>query len=61
MSLPARLQLSLTPYELEFVACEHESIEIVPLFNMDRIRLISVSFYDQFIFVFDHPDNTKWQ
>ncbi|KAF8288829.1 Psf2-domain-containing protein [Clavulina sp. PMI_390] len=41
MSLPVELQPSLTPQELEFIACNHESIEIVPLFQMDRIRLIS--------------------
>ena len=43
MSLPPQLRASLTPVELEFIACSHEMIEIVPLFSMDRIRLISVS------------------
>ena len=43
MSLPSQLVPSLTPEELEFIACSHETIEIIPLFNMDRIRLISVS------------------
>jgi len=41
MSLPSQLVPSLTPEELEFIACSHETIEIIPLFNMDRIRLIS--------------------
>ncbi|SRR5258708_3980505 len=43
MSLPPQLRASLTPVELEFIACSHETIEIVPLFSMDRVRLISVS------------------
>ncbi|KAF8337619.1 uncharacterized protein EI90DRAFT_3043604 [Cantharellus anzutake] len=41
MSLPPQLRASLSPVELEFIACSHETIEIVPLFSMDRIRLIS--------------------
>jgi len=41
MSLPPQLRASLTPVELEFIACSHETIEIVPLFSMDRVRLIS--------------------
>lgn len=41
MSLSAQLISSLTPAEVEFIACSHETIEIVPHFNMDRIRLIS--------------------
>lgn len=45
MSLPPTLQASTTPHELEFIAME-DTIEIVPLFSMDRIRLLSVS-YDQ--------------
>ncbi|KAF9517244.1 hypothetical protein BS47DRAFT_550742 [Hydnum rufescens UP504] len=41
MSLPPQLRPSLTPQELEFIACNQETIEIIPLFGMDRIRLIS--------------------
>ena len=42
MALPPQLRTSTTPHELEFIANE-ELIEIVPLFSMDRIRLLSVS------------------
>ncbi|KAG8979819.1 DNA replication protein psf2 [Tulasnella sp. JGI-2019a] len=40
MALPPALQSSTTPYELEFTAME-DIVEIVPLFSMDRIRLLS--------------------
>jgi len=40
MALPPTLQSSTTPNELEFIASE-ELVEIVPLFSMDRIRLLS--------------------
>lgn len=42
MALPKTLEPSLTPDELTFLA-EDESIQIVPLFSMSRIRLLSVS------------------
>ncbi|KAG8879921.1 DNA replication protein psf2 [Tulasnella sp. 332] len=40
MALPPALQSSTTPYELEFMAME-DVLEIVPLFSMDRIRLLT--------------------
>ncbi|CED83349.1 Uncharacterized conserved protein [Phaffia rhodozyma] len=40
MALPRSHQISLTPHEIEFIAEETE-IEIVPLFGMDPIRLLS--------------------
>jgi len=42
MALPKTLQASLTPDELTFLA-EEEMIDIVPLFSMTRVRLLSVS------------------
>lgn len=47
MALPKTLEPSLTPDELTFLA-EDEMIQIVPLFSMSRIRLLSVRF---------HPDH----
>jgi hypothetical protein len=41
MALPRTHQASLTPHELEYVA-EEETIDIVPLISMDRLRLLSV-------------------
>ena len=40
MALPKTLQPTLTPDELTFLA-EDEQIDIVPLFSMTRIRLLS--------------------
>jgi len=40
MALPTALIASTTPYELEFVAME-DLIDVIPLFSMDRIRLLS--------------------
>jgi hypothetical protein len=42
MALPKTLQPSLTPDELTFLA-EEEMIDIVPLFSMTPVRLMSVS------------------
>lgn len=42
MALPKTLEPSLTPDELTFLA-EEEQIQIVPLFSMGKIRLLSVS------------------
>lgn len=42
MALPKTLQPALTPDELTFLA-EDESIDIVPLFSMTKVRLIGVS------------------
>lgn len=42
MALPKTLVPSLTPDELTFLA-EDEVIQIVPLFSMSKIRLLSVS------------------
>jgi hypothetical protein len=42
MALPKVLQPSLTPDELTFLA-EEDVIDIVPLFSMTRVRLLSVS------------------
>jgi GINS complex subunit 2 len=42
MALPAPLNTSITPDELELVALE-QLVDIVPLFRSDRIRLISVN------------------
>lgn len=42
MALPKTLHPALTPDELTFLA-EHDHINIVPLFSMTRVRLISVS------------------
>lgn len=41
MALPKTLQPSLTPDELTFLA-EEDAIDIVPLFSMTRVRLLSV-------------------
>ena len=43
MALPKALQPSLTPDELTFLA-EEDVIDIVPLFSMTRVRLLSVIF-----------------
>ena len=43
MALPKTLQPSLTPDELTFLA-EEDTIDIVPLFSMTRVRLMSVGF-----------------
>ncbi|WWC58592.1 uncharacterized protein I303_101135 [Kwoniella dejecticola CBS 10117] len=40
MALPKHLQNGLTPDELTFLA-EEETIDIVPLFSMTRVRLLS--------------------
>jgi GINS complex subunit 2 len=42
MALPKPLQPTLTPDELSFLA-EEDVIDIVPLFSMTRVRLLSVS------------------
>lgn len=42
MALPETLHPALTPDELTFLA-ENDHINIVPLFSMTRVRLISVS------------------
>jgi hypothetical protein len=42
MALPKTLEPSLTPDELTFLA-EDEHIQVVPLFSMGKIRLLSVS------------------
>ena len=42
MALPKTIQPSLTPDELTFLA-EEELIDIVPLFSMTKVRLLSVS------------------
>lgn len=42
MALPRALQPSLNPDELTFLA-EEDLIDIVPLFSMTRVRLLSVS------------------
>jgi GINS complex subunit 2 len=41
MALPKSLQPSLTPDELTFLA-EEDMVDIVPLFSMTRVRLLSV-------------------
>jgi GINS complex subunit 2 len=43
MALPKSLASSLSPQELAFLA-ENEPIEIVPLFSMTPVRLLSVSY-----------------
>lgn len=48
MALPKTLEPSLTPDELTFLA-EDEQIQIVPLFSMGKIRLLSVSSSDHFV------------
>lgn len=40
MALPKHLQAGLTPDELTFLA-EDDVIDIVPLFSMSRVRLLS--------------------
>jgi len=40
MALPKSLQAGLTPDELTFLA-EEDVLEIVPLFSMSRVRLLS--------------------
>jgi hypothetical protein len=42
MALPRQLQPSLTPDELAFLA-EEDVVDIVPLFSMTKVRLLSVS------------------
>jgi GINS complex subunit 2 len=42
MALPKALQPTSTPDELTFLA-EEDVIDIVPLFSMTRVRLLSVS------------------
>ncbi len=42
MALPKHLAHSLSPQELAFLA-EQDTIEVVPLFSMSRVRLLSVS------------------
>jgi GINS complex subunit 2 len=42
MALPRQLQPSLTPDELVFLA-EEDVVDIVPLFSMTKVRLLSVS------------------
>lgn len=42
MALPKALEPSLSPDELTFLA-EEDAIDIVPLFSMSRVRLLSVS------------------
>ncbi len=42
MALPAQLQYSIMPDELEFIATE-ELINVVPSFSMGKIRFLSVS------------------
>lgn len=42
MALPKTLQLALSPNELTFLA-EEDMVDIVPLFSMTRVRLLSVS------------------
>jgi hypothetical protein len=42
MALPKGLQPTLTPDELSFLS-EEDVIDIVPLFSMTRVRLLSVS------------------
>ena len=41
MALPPSLRLSVTPPELELIACE-QLIEIIPLVVMERTAFISV-------------------
>ena len=41
MALPPSLRLSVTPPELELIACE-QLIEIIPLVAMERTAFISV-------------------
>lgn len=41
MSLPESLRTSVTPPELEFIACQ-QLIEIVPLISLDKTVFISV-------------------
>ena len=48
MALPKTLEPSLTPDELTFLA-EDEQIQIVPLFSMGKIRLLSVSSSGHFV------------
>ncbi|CAK9781301.1 DNA replication complex GINS protein PSF2 [Cutaneotrichosporon oleaginosum] len=40
MALPKQLQAGLTPDELTFLA-EEDAVDIVPLFSMSRVRLLS--------------------
>lgn len=39
MALPALLRLSPSPHELEYIAY-NSNVEIVPLFSMEKIRLL---------------------
>jgi hypothetical protein len=43
MALPASLRSTITPQELEFIACE-ELVDVVPLFSMERMRLFTVCY-----------------
>ena len=42
MALPKGLAPTLTPDELTFLA-EEDKVQIVPLFSMTKVRLLSVS------------------
>lgn len=44
MALPDSLRVSVTPAELELIACQ-QLIEIVPLISMERTAFISVLLY----------------
>lgn len=44
MALPDSLRVSITPAELELIACQ-QLIEIVPLISMERTAFISVLLY----------------
>lgn len=45
MALPAQLQNSMSPAELELVASE-QLVDIVPLVSMERTAFISVSIFN---------------
>jgi hypothetical protein len=48
MSLPTSLRPSVTPPELELIACE-TLVEVIPLIAMERTAFISVCILNRFI------------
>ena len=49
MALPRSLSSGLLPSEIEYIATTETEVSIVPLIAFDRVRLLGVSFYLEYL------------